>query len=110
MFQQTLTRDESYEYCEGRTLLHLIEGRTYKISFMAKSDSGEGQIKVLLKDAKNLNTIYYESEYQTLSRSANTYTLSYTHQSATDMDVRLEFDLGSKQQVIYLDKVKLLGE
>ena len=110
MYQQTLTRDESYEYCEGKTLIHLIEGRTYKISFMAKSDSGEGQVRVLLKDAQNLETSYYESDYLTLSKSASTYTLSYTHQAPTDMDVRLEFDLGLKQQVIYLDKVKLLKE
>ena len=110
MYQQTLTHDEVYEYCEGRTLLHLLQGETYKISFMAKSQSGEGQIKVMLKDAKNLDTLFFDSGYQTISESAETYILSYTHSDATAMDVRLEFDLGSQQQVLYLDLVKLIRD
>jgi len=110
MYQQTLTSDEVSNYCEGRTLLHLIHGKTYKISFMAKSQSGEGQIKVMLKDAENLNTKYFDSGYQTISETAETYILRYTHNDATAMDVRLEFDLGSKPQVLYLDHVKLIRD
>ncbi len=33
---------------------------------------------------------------------------TYTHNAETNMDVRLEFDVGSKQQVLYLDKVDLI--
>ena len=110
MYQQTLTKEESYEYCEGRTLIHLIQGKTYKISFMAKSQSGDGQIKVLLKNAKNLNTVYHDSDYLSISTGVKTYTLLYTHNEATAMDVRLEFDLGAKKQVLYIDNVKLVRD
>jgi hypothetical protein len=34
-----------------------------------------------------------------------TYTRLYTHNADDEMDVRLELDVGSKEQILYLDKV-----
>lgn len=106
MYQRTLVGDETNENIEeGRTLLHLLEGETYEISFMAKSIGNEGQLKVILKDNSNLSTVFFESSDQIITTTAETYTLSYMHTGSTAMDVRFEFDIGAKQQTLFLDKV-----
>jgi len=105
MYQRTLIGNETNENIEeGRTLLHLLQGVTYEISFMAKAIGSEGQLKVMLKDNENLSTIFFESSDQVIKTTSETYTLSYTHSGSTAMDVRFEFDLGAKQQTLILDK------
>ena len=83
------------------------QGQTYKISFMAKSEDGNGQIKVMLKEAKKLDLIY-DSQPINIGSEPKTYTKTYTHNAENKMDVRLEFDVGSKKQVLYIDKVALI--
>ena len=108
MYQQTITDVINGEpLAPGRTLLHLLKGETYEISFMAKTSSGVGEIKVALKDVNNLSTVFYKSEAQTISNTVQTFTMLYTHTEETAMDVRFEFDLGSKQQTLILDKIVL---
>ena len=109
MYQQSLGENDE-PVAPGRTLLHLLQGENYKISFMAKVQSGTGQVKVMLKDANNLGTKYYESDLIKISTTPNTYTLYYTHTDPTAMDVRFEFDIGSKQQTLILDKVILIRD
>ncbi len=69
-------------------------------------------MKIRLKAAKGLNLIYDSSEaddgWLKVGREPRTYTKLYTHNAETEMDVRLEFDIGSKPQIIYLDKVDLI--
>ncbi len=108
MYQQTITDVINGEpLAPGRTLLHLLKGETYEISFMAKTSSGVGEIKVALKDVNNLSTVFYQSEAQTISNTVQTFTMLYTHTEETAMDIRFEFDLGSKQQTLILDKIVL---
>ena len=110
MYQQSLGAVNNESVAPGRTLLHLLQGETYKISFMAKAESGTGQVKVILKDANNLEAKYYESDLIEISTTSNTYTIYYTHTDATAMDVRFEFDIGIIQQTLILDKVILIRE
>ena len=73
LYQQTFIGANPNKRAPGRTLLHLIKGQTYKISFMAKSEDGNGQIKVMLKDAKKLDLIY-DSQPINIGSEPKTYT------------------------------------
>ena len=42
---------------KGRTLLHLVKGQTYKISFIGAAESGSGGLKIVLKDVKDLKML-----------------------------------------------------
>jgi len=91
----------------GRTLLHLIQGRSYKIQFVAGTDEGQqGRIQVRLKDASDGSLIKEFKEID-VSSGPTANAISYKHEAANAMDVRLEFDVGSMKQVLYLDKVEL---
>jgi len=95
-----------------RTLLHLLKGQTYKISFIAASEDGKGRMKIMLKDVKNMRPIYdsvkADGGWITIGKEPRAYTMLYTHNVETIMDVRLEFDVGCKQQILYLDKVDFI--
>ncbi|MEC7883056.1 MAG: cellulase family glycosylhydrolase [Verrucomicrobiota bacterium] len=112
LYLQTYKDKHGYMGAPGRTLLHLIKGQTYKISFMAASKDGDGRIKIGLKNAKNMNSIYDSSEidgsWLKIGKEPRTYTKLYKHITKTEMDVRLELDVGFKKQVLYLDKVDLI--
>ena len=60
------------------------------------------------KDVKDLKTIYDSSEKEksliSLTQKPKTYSVTYTHNTKTLMDVRLAFDFLGKKQVVYLDK------
>merc|ERR1712151_25020 len=93
----------------GRTLLHLIQGRSYKIKFMVGTDAGQqGLIPVSLRQASDGSLI---EEFKAIDVSAGptTSVISYKHQAANAMDVRLQFDVSSMKQVLYLDKVEILS-
>ena len=112
LYLQTYKNMDGYKGAPGRTLLHLIKGQTYKISFIAASEDGEGRMKIRLKDARNMSSIYDSSKadgrWLKIGKEPRTYTKLYTHNTETQMDVRLEFDIGSKPQILYLDKVDLI--
>ncbi|MEC9092947.1 MAG: hypothetical protein VX438_09600 [Planctomycetota bacterium] len=95
-----------------RTLLHRIKGQTCKVSFIAASEDRAGLINVRLKDANNMSSLYDSAEvddgWLEIGKEPRTYTKIYTHNAETKMDVRLEFDIGVKQQILYLDKVDLI--
>lgn len=109
LYLQTYKGKKGYKGVDGRSLLHLVKGRTYKISFIGAVEEGSGKLKIVLNDVKDLRTIY-DSEEATgswikLKDKPKTYTVNYTHNSETVMDVRLAFDFGGNKQVVYLDKV-----
>jgi hypothetical protein len=114
LFLQTYKDKDGYMGAPGRTLLHLIKGQTYKVSFIAASEDEEGRMKIALKDAKSMDTIYdsYQADggWINIGKKPQAYTRLYTHKAESEMDVRLEFDVGSRQQVIYLDKVELIRD
>ena len=114
LFQQTYAGDGEYIGAPGKTLLHLIKGETYRISFIAASAEGDGRIKVMLKNASTMAPIYDSSAadggWISLVREAKTHARFYTHSAESVMDVRLEFDVGSLKQVLYLDRVELMRE
>ncbi len=104
LYLQTLVGNSE---APGRTLFHLIEGQTYRISFIARSNDGNGSTKVLLKDVIS-GEVFYDSSEIAIGAVQATYDLFYTHDTADAMDVRLEFDVGSQTQVLYLDKVEFI--
>jgi len=114
LYLQSYGDEKGYKGAPGRTLLHLIKGRTYMISFMAASEGGEGRMKIGLKGAKRQNSIYdsYEVDggWIKIGKEPRSYTRIHRHDSETEMDVRLEFDVGSKQQVLYLDRVEFIRQ
>jgi len=98
----------------GRTLLHLVQGTAYKISFMAGTEAGQqGRIQVRLKDASD-GTLIQEFKAIDVSPGPSTYEVKMEFdgglRSANAMDVRLEFDVGFMKQVLYLDKVKFMRD
>ena len=112
LYQQTYGGNGEYIGAPGKTLLHLIKGQTYRISFMSASEGVKGRIRIMLKNANNMDLIYdsYEADngWIHIGKEAKTHTRLYTHNAESEMDVRLEFDVGSKEQVLYLDKVELI--
>lgn len=112
LYLQTYKNKDGYMGAPDRTLLHLFKGQTYKISFIAASEDGKGRMKIMLKDVKNMRSIYDSAEtgggWITIGKEPRVYTKLYTHNAETIMDVRLELDIGSKQQILYLDKVDLI--
>jgi len=112
LYLQTYKNNDGYMGAPDRTLLHLLKGQTYKISFIAASEDGKGRMKIMLKDVKNMRPIYdsvkADGGWITIGKEPRAYTMLYTHNVETIMDVRLEFDVGSKQQILYLDKVDFI--
>ena len=112
LYQQTFIGENPNMRAPGRTLLHLIKGQTYKLSFMAKSEDGHGQVKISLKNAKSMDLIYdsYDADnaWIEIGSEPKTHTRLYTHTADDEMDVRLELDIGSKEQTLYLDKVEFV--
>merc|ERR1712110_912899 len=94
----------------GRTLLHLIQGRSYKIKFMVGTDAGQqGRIQVSLRQASD-GSLVEEFKAIDVSVGPTTHVISYKHQAANAMDVRLQFDVSSMKQVLYVDKVELMRD
>ena len=112
LYQKTYGGNGEYIGAPGKTLLHLITGQTYRISFISASEGGTGRMRIMLKNANNMDLIYdsYEADngWIHIGKEANTHTRLFTHNAESEMDVRLEFDVGSKEQVLYLDKVELI--
>ena len=77
---------------------------------MAKSVNGSGELKILLKDASDLQTVFYQSPLISITSVSDTYDLTYTHTQPTALDVQFEFDVGLKTQILILDKVSLKQE
>ena len=69
-------------------------------------------MKIALRNAMSMDAIYdsYEADsgWINIGERPRTYTRLYTHNAVNEMDVRLEFDVGSRPQVLYLDKVELI--
>ena len=66
----------------------------------------------MLKNAKTGDTLYdsHQTEHAWIEvgKQPRTYTRHYTHNAKTEMDVRLELDVGSRGQILYLDKVEFI--
>ncbi|WP_026903272.1 carbohydrate binding domain-containing protein [Pedobacter glucosidilyticus] len=83
-------------------LISLKEGKTYEISFKAKSES-KRDIKVVVQQLYPGNAVYF-SQKVNLTEQPNTY--KYNFKSAiTGSDVRLKFNLGGSDKAIYIDAV-----
>ena len=112
LYLQTYQGKNEYMGAPDRTLLHLIKGESYLISFIAASEDGIGRIKLMLKNAKTGDTLYdsHQTEHAWIEvgKEPRTYTRHYTHNAKTEMDVRLELDVGSRGQILYLDKVEFI--
>ncbi|MDP6746756.1 MAG: cellulase family glycosylhydrolase [Candidatus Poribacteria bacterium] len=111
LYQQTVV-DEKQKSPPGRTLLHLINGQTYRISFMAMSVGGKGRMKIMLRDARSMDLIYDSHDtdkgWIVIGSEPSTITRLYMHNADDEMDVRLELDVGSQKQVLFIDKVEFV--
>ena len=107
LYQQTVV-DEKQKSPPGRTLLHLLNGQTYRISFMAMSEGGKGRMKIMLRDARSMDLIYDSNDtdkgWIEIGSEPSTITRLYTHNADDEMDVRLELDVGSQKQVLFIDQ------
>jgi len=65
-----------------------------------------GQLRVRLRDAAS-EALIHEFDWLSIEPVERAYELPYNHTQPSAMDVRLEFDLGSTRQELYLDKVEL---
>ena len=108
-------------YAQGRTLFHLIQGVSYKISFIVGTDLGQqGRVKASLWVAnptrgpdvgrRRSPALIHDFDWISVSAIPTMYNMSYQHNTTDEMDVRLELDVGSVQQVLYLDKVNFVRE
>ena len=101
---------ENMETRLGKYLLHLIEGKTYKVSFKAKAVDGNGTMKFSMKENQSsasgstvinqTGATYHTSNPITITSSANTYSFTYTHNQATAWDVWFEFEVVSGTVII----------
>lgn len=84
---------ENMETRLEKYLLHLIEGKTYKVSFKAKAVDGNGTMKFSMKENQSsasgstvvnqTGETYHTSNPITITSTANTYSFTYTHNQAT---------------------------
>ena len=83
LYQQTIAGTKKKPMPPGRTLLHLMKGQTYRISFAAKSQDGKGRMKIMLKNAKNMDLIYdsYDADngWIEIGSEPSAYARLYTH-------------------------------
>lgn len=108
LYLQTYTGSD--DFAPGRTLLHLIQGNSYKIRFIAGTDADQqGRLKVRLRDVSDERVIE-EFNWINVSAGPTTNVISYKHRAASEMNVRLEFDVGSIKQVLYLDSIELIRD
>merc|ERR1711918_194741 len=71
-----------------RTLLHLIQGVAYKISFIAGTEDGQkGSFTVKLRDAKTQTVLKEFSESEVSGSAPQASHLLYKHDAATVDDV-----------------------
>jgi hypothetical protein len=91
----------------GRYLISLRKERLYKISFLAKSVSGIGAVKVRLADVSGSNDGFWTSMPLEISTAKKEYTVEYSHTSEDVDDVRLAFLFGDQDQTILLDRITL---
>ena len=93
----------------GRYLISVRNGRLYKISFLAKSLSGTGTIRVRLADVADSSDGFWTSMPVAISTAAREYTLEYRHTGRDVDDVRVAFLFGDQDQTILLDRITLRG-
>ena len=85
------------------------KGRLYKISFLAKSVSGTGTVKVRLADVSGSSDGFWTSTPVEISGAGREYTVEYRHTREDVDDVRVSFLFGDQDQTILLDRIALRG-
>jgi len=93
----------------GRHLISVREGRLYKITFLAKTISGTGTVKLRLADVAGSRDGFWTSVPITISNARKAYTVEYKHHGKDVDDVRLAFLFGDQDQTILLDQIDLRG-
>lgn len=89
----------------------LIKGNTYTLTFKAHADSERiGVVCVTGPDRDYVR--YLEDECFEVGTEDNLYTYTFTMNEETDLNGRLEFNLGATDSVsdVYITEVKLFGE
>jgi hypothetical protein len=93
----------------GRHLISVKDSKLYRISFLAKSVSGTGTVKVRLANVSGSRYGFWTSMPLEISKEKREYTIEYIHASADVDDVRVVFLFGEQDQTILLDRIALRG-
>jgi endoglucanase len=91
----------------NRYLISMSKGKSYKISFLARSLSGTGIMKVGLSDGSGFQDGFWTSDPVIISGKLNEYSVRYNHNGADINNVRLSFLFHEMDQVILLDQIAL---
>jgi hypothetical protein len=69
-------------------------------------------MKIMLRDARSMDLIYDSHDtdkgWIVIGSEPSTITRLYMHNADDEMDVRLELDVGSQKQVLFIDKVEFV--
>jgi len=93
----------------GRYLISVRKGRSYRISFLARSLNGMGTVRMRLADISGSSNWSWTSKPVSISTTGGEYTVEYTHTGRDVNDVRLAFLFGNRDQTILLDRITLRG-
>ncbi|MDP6544601.1 MAG: cellulase family glycosylhydrolase [Phycisphaerae bacterium] len=93
----------------GRYLISVRKGRGYRISFLAKSVSGTGTVKVRLANVSSPGDGFWTSTPVVISNAKREYTVEYRHAGRDVNDVRVAFLFGDRDQIVLLDRIALRG-
>ena len=93
----------------GRHLISVRKGRLYKISFLARSVSGTGTVKVQLADVSGLGDGFWSSLPVEISGEGREYSVEYLHSGEDIDDVRVSFLFSDQDQTMLLDRIALRG-
>ena len=69
-------------------------------------------MKIMLRDARSMDLIYdsngTDKGWIEIGSEPSTINRLYTHNADDEMDVRLELDVGSQKQVLFIDQVEFV--
>ena len=92
-----------------RFLISVRKGKRYRISFLAKSVSGTGTVKVRLASVPEPSAAFWTSMPIEISNAGMEYAVDYLHTGEDVNDVRLAFLFGNHDQTVFLDRIALRG-
>mgnify|MGYP003322317749 CR=1 FL=1 len=96
-------------YSEGFYMIQLREGNTYEISFYAKCNTGNTQLRVQLGHAGG-DPVLWTSEAVDLGADLKKYEFSYLHNTDSVETGRLTIVFGDRHSEVILDEIKTLSK
>lgn len=89
-------------------MIQLRQGNTYDISFYAKCNTGNTQLKVQLGHAGG-DPVLWTSESVAIDSDLKKFELSYVHETESVENGRFSIIFGDRHSEVILDDIKLIG-